>query len=393
MTIIQSLITKLEKINNGVLIERLEILERFVSARETNRLLEERKNENSKQIIDIFGEKEPVVNNNDDNEEVIEKKDIIDKFKWVMIGIGVFVLLIFIISILFWYVSLPSVPIEATEPVGSISNNEMLHAQIATPAKVDTVYSYLPNIFQNDKINETDTLVIEKRENERKLLEIQEQERLIEQERLKSQVKERFIESEEIKLRESDKFNENYKKDLQDKEKSYFSFNYFDKPIEEEKSKSYAKDYDRSTSHPKEEEISKSYTKDYDRSTSHPKEEEISKSYTKDYDRATPYPKEEEISKSYPKDYYRATPYPKEEDKTDSETSSDEDKTDSETSSDENKTDSESSSDEDKNLDNFKSSKLSLSQNNRDNLYEISSNKKGLEPTIRKPIGGKNNKK
>ena len=362
MTIIQSLITKLEKINNGVLIERLEILERFVSARETNRLLEERKNENSKQIIDIFGEKEPVVNNNDDNEEVIEKKDIIDKFKWVMIGIGVFVLLIFIISILFWYVSLPSVPIEATEPVGSISNNEMLHAQIATPAKVDTVYSYLPNIFQNDKINETDTLVIEKRENERKLLEIQEQERLIEQERLKSQVKERFIESEEIKLRESDKFNENYKKDLQDKEKSYFSFNYFDKPIEEEKSKSYAKDYDRSTSHPK--------------------EEEISKSYTKDYDRATPYPKEEEISKSYPKDYYRATPYPKEEDKTDSETSSDE-----------NKTDSESSSDEDKNLDNFKSSKLSLSQNNRDNLYEISSNKKGLEQTIRKPIGGKNNKK
>jgi len=382
MSIIESLITKLEKINNDVLIERLEILERFVSARETNRLLEERQNENSRQIKDIFGEKPEVVSKNDDNEEVIEKKNIMDKFKWVMIGIGVFVLLIFIISIIFWYVSSTSVPIQDAEPVGSISNNEMLYTNVAIPAKVESEYSYLPNIFSNNKINETDTSVIGKIESERKILEIREQERLIEQERLKSQVKERFIETEEIKLRESDKFNENYKQDLQDKEKPYFPFNYFDKPKEDEKTKSYTKDYDRSISQPKEDENSKSYTKDYDRSTtSQPKEEEISKSYTKDYNRATPYPNEN--SKSYTKD----------EDETDSESSSDDDKTDSESSSDEDKTDSESSSDEDKNLDNFKTSKLPLSQNNRDNIYEISSNKKGLEPTIRKPIGGKNNKK
>ena len=308
MTIIQSLITKLEKINNDVLIERLEVLERFVSAEETNRLLEKRQNENSAQIKDIFGEKPPVVSN-DDNEEVIGKKDIMDKFKWVMIGIGIFVLLIFVISMIIWYVSSPSVPIEAIEPVASIYNNG-----VETPTKVDTEYSYFPNIFSNDKINDIDAPVIEKRENERKILEIHEQERL------KSQVKERLI--------ESDKFKEN----------SYLPFNFFDKPKEEENSKSYTKDYDRSTSQPKEEEISKSHTKDYDRSLS----------------------------------------------------SIDEEKTDSETSSDEEKTDSETSSDEDKNLDNFKSSKLPLSQNNRDDIYEIYSNKKGLETTIRKSIGGKN---
>jgi len=131
MTIIESLITKLEKINNDVLIERLEVLERFMSAQETNRLVEERKKENAKQIEDIFGEKTATIKTNenitatiktnenitatiktnenilenDDKEEVIGENDIMDKFKWVMIGIGAFVLLIFIISIIYWFVS------------------------------------------------------------------------------------------------------------------------------------------------------------------------------------------------------------------------------------------------------------------------------------------------
>ena len=431
MTIIQSLITKLENNNNNMLIEKLEVLEKFISAEETNRLIEERKINNANQIDDIFSQKTYFVKNSDiiidkedkEDNEVIGEKDIMNKFKWVMIGIGVLILIIFILSIIYWFMSSSSIP-PVIEPV--VSNNEIQNVQVATPTKIavepleKTEYSYFPNIFSDNKSEENERRsietkdnerrsietkdnerrLIESKENERRSIESKENERFIEQERLKNNVNERFIEREQMRNRENERLME---KDKQDKEKSFFSFSYFDKPVEEDKtyydtsisktredkSKSYSSDEDKSDYGSQisktREDKSKSYSSDEDKSDygsqiSKPREDK-SKSYYDDED-DTDYESsisssEEDITKLYPSDEEKSTSY-----------SSDEEKStnlDNFKSSLNEDTSSESESDYEK-----KSSNTSFSRRRKNDIYEIDSEKKRLEKTIRKPVGGKN---
>jgi chemotaxis protein histidine kinase CheA len=172
MTIIQSLITSLEKNNNNKLIEKLEILEKFVSSEESNKLSTEALNKLISDRVKSNNEQEGIKNAKNDTKEednnklsksvekeVIEEsetkksEDIMSKFKWVLIGIGIFVLLIFISSIIYWYMNMSSTPSEVpilqpvVTPTDTIS--QPYHEQNNVPSE-NQEYSYIPEIFQRN---------------------------------------------------------------------------------------------------------------------------------------------------------------------------------------------------------------------------------------------------
>jgi len=164
MTIIQSLIASLEKNNNNKLIEKLEILERFVSSEESNKLstaalnklISDRVNSNNKQdgIKDVEEDTtKSDVSKSDEKEEVIESDNIMSKFKWVLIGIGIFVLLIFISSIIYWYMNMSSTPSEVpvlqpvVAPTDTISQSSHIQTNLVSEPQE---YSYIPEIFQSN---------------------------------------------------------------------------------------------------------------------------------------------------------------------------------------------------------------------------------------------------
>jgi hypothetical protein len=172
MTIIQSLITSLEKNNNNKLIEKLEILEKFVSSEESNKLSTEALNKLISDRVKSNNEQEGIKNAKKDTKEednnklsesvekeVIEEsetkksEDIMSKFKWVLIGIGIFVLLIFISSIIYWYMNMSSTPSEVpilqpvVTPTDTISQPN--HEQNNVPSE-NQEYSYIPEIFQRN---------------------------------------------------------------------------------------------------------------------------------------------------------------------------------------------------------------------------------------------------
>jgi len=172
MTIIQSLIISLEKNNNNKLIEKLEILEKFVSSEESNKLSTEALNKLISDRVKSNKEQEGIKNAKEDTKEednnklsksvekeVIEEgesknsEDIMSKFKWVLIGIGIFVLLIFISSIIYWYMNMSSTPSEVpilqpvVTPTDTIS--QPYHEQNNVPSE-NQEYSYIPEIFQRN---------------------------------------------------------------------------------------------------------------------------------------------------------------------------------------------------------------------------------------------------
>ena len=171
MTIIQSLIASLEKNNNNKLIEKLEILEKFVSS-ESNKLSTEALNKLISDRVKSNNEQEGIKNTKEEEnsklsesveKEVIEtetnkSEDIMGKFKWVLIGIGIFVLLIFISGIIYWYMNMSSTPSEVPilQPVVTPTDKISQPYHIQNNVDQETQeYSYIPEIFQrNSKGNE-----------------------------------------------------------------------------------------------------------------------------------------------------------------------------------------------------------------------------------------------
>ena len=171
MSIIQSLIASLEKNNNKKLIEKLEILEKFVSSEESNKLSTEALNKlisdriksNNKQegIKDVKEEDTTILSKSDESKsdesksdkEVIESENIMSKFKWVLLGIGIFVLLIFISSIIYWYMNMSSTPSEVpvlqpvVAPTDTISQSSHIQTNLVSEPQE---YSYIPEIFQSN---------------------------------------------------------------------------------------------------------------------------------------------------------------------------------------------------------------------------------------------------
>ena len=171
MSIIQSLIASLEKNNNKKLIEKLEILEKFVSSEESNKLSTEALNKlisdriksNNKQegIKDVKEEDTTILSKSDESKsdesksdkEVIESENIMSKFKWVLLGIGIFVLLIFISSIIYWYMNMSSTPSEVpilqpvVTPNDTISQPSHIQDNVLSEPQE---YSYIPEIFQSN---------------------------------------------------------------------------------------------------------------------------------------------------------------------------------------------------------------------------------------------------
>jgi chemotaxis protein histidine kinase CheA len=247
MTIIQSLITSLEKNNNNKLIEKLEILEKFVSSEESNKLSTEALNKLISDRVKSNNEQEGIKNAKNDTKEednnklsksvekeVIEEsetkksEDIMSKFKWVLIGIGIFVLLIFISSIIYWYMNMSSTPSEVpilqpvVTPTDTIS--QPYHEQNNVPSE-NQEYSYIPEIFQRNSRKSEELRLSEERRPQNELRSSREnvredeivQEKVKEDERVQEKVNEKE-EDERVQKKVNGRVQENER--VQEKEEN-----------------------------------------------------------------------------------------------------------------------------------------------------------------------------
>ena len=221
MTIIQSLIISLEKNNNNKLIEKLEILEKFVSSEESNKLSTEALNKLISDRVKSNKEQEGIKNAKEDTKkednsklsksvekEVIEtetnnSEGIMSKFKWVLIGIGIFVLLIFISSVIYWYMNMSSTPSEIPilQPDVTQTDTTSQPSHIQNNVVTETQeYSYIPDIFQRNSKKSEELRLSEEGRLQNELRSSRENERVQEKEDEKVQVKvdERVIVEEKV---------------------------------------------------------------------------------------------------------------------------------------------------------------------------------------------------
>ena len=136
------------------------------------------------------------------NEETKEEEDIMSKFKWVLISIGIFVFLIIVGSIFYWYFS--------SQPEETImqpqSNIQPITVKPPPPQNVEVEpaknYSYLP--FMSTAVPNTNKLnELEKQEQERKRMEQEaELKRIEEQEEKLKQEEEQRMQEEQQKIRD-----------------------------------------------------------------------------------------------------------------------------------------------------------------------------------------------
>jgi len=231
MTIIQSLIASLEKNNNNKLIEKLEILEKFVSSEESNKLSTEALNKLISDRVKSNNEQEGIKNAKEDTKkednsklsksvekEVIEtetnnSEGIMSKFKWVLIGIGIFVLLIFISSVIYWYMNMSSTPSEIPilQPDVTQTDTTSQPSHIQNNVVTETQeYSYIPDIFQRNSKKSEELRLSEEGRLQNELRSSRENERVQEKEDEKVQVKvdERVIVEEKVNEIVEEKVNE-----------------------------------------------------------------------------------------------------------------------------------------------------------------------------------------
>ena len=165
---------------------------------------QDRENED-KVILGVKPEEQPEEQPEEPADEITEKtkeeEDIMSKFKWVLISIGIFIFLIIVGSIFYWYFS--------SQPEETIMRprSNIQHVSTASPPQNVEVkpaqnYSYLPfmsaaNVPDVNKLNE-----LEKQEQERKRMEQEtELKRIREQE-------EKSLEEEEKRLQEEKSLEE-----------------------------------------------------------------------------------------------------------------------------------------------------------------------------------------
>ena len=142
------------------------------------------------------------------NEETKEEEDIMSKFKWVLISIGIFVFLIIVGSIFYWYFS--------SQPEETImqpqSNIQPITVKPPPPQNVEVEpaknYSYLP--FMSTAVPNTNKLnELEKQEQERKRMEQEaELKRIEEQEEKLKQEEEQRMQEEKLKQEEEQRMQE-----------------------------------------------------------------------------------------------------------------------------------------------------------------------------------------
>ena len=152
------------------------------------------------------------------NEETKEEEDIMSKFKWVLISIGIFVFLIIVGSIFYWYFS--------SQPEETImqpqSNIQPITVKPPPPQNVEVEpaknYSYLP--FMSTAVPNTNKLnELEKQEQERKRMEQEaELKRIEEQEEKLKQEEEQRMQEEKLKQEEEQRMQEEQQKIRDDKE-------------------------------------------------------------------------------------------------------------------------------------------------------------------------------
>jgi flagellar basal body-associated protein FliL len=165
------------------------------------------------------------------NEETKEEEDIMSKFKWVLISIGIFVFLIIVGSVFYWYFS--SQPEETV--MQPQSNIQPITAKPPPPQNVEVEpaknYSYLP--FMSTAVpNANKSNELEKQEQERKRMEQeaelkrieeqqeklkQEEEQRMQEEKLKQEEEQRMHE-EKLKQEEEQRMQEEQQKIRDDKE-------------------------------------------------------------------------------------------------------------------------------------------------------------------------------
>ena len=236
MTIIQSLIASLEKNNNNKLIEKLEILEKFVSSEESNKLSTEALNKLISDRVKSNNEQEGIKNAKEDTKKEDTKKEdnsklsksvekevietetnnsegIMSKFKWVLIGIGIFVLLIFISSVIYWYMNMSSTPSEIPilQPDVTQTDTTSQPSHIQNNVVTETQeYSYIPDIFQRNSKKSEELRLSEEGRLQNELRSSRENERVQEKEDEKVQVKvdERVIVEEKVNEIVEEKVNE-----------------------------------------------------------------------------------------------------------------------------------------------------------------------------------------
>ena len=156
------------------------------------------------------------------NEETKEEEDIMSKFKWVLISIGIFVFLIIVGSVFYWYFS--------SQPEETVMQPQSNIQLVSTPPPPQNVefepaknYSYLP--FMSAAVpNANKSNELEKQEQERKRIEQEAELKRIEeqQEKLKQEEEKRLQEErvQEEKLKqEEQRIQEEQQKIKDNKEK------------------------------------------------------------------------------------------------------------------------------------------------------------------------------